>query len=141
MRLHPGEELCFESRRHGIVLARPFLKAFVLGGIGAALFLGGTAGSVLGAFALGLAALIAVLAAWRWERTRLVVTTEKVALVRGTMRQRSATIPLQRLDVLELEQSLPGRVLGYGTLVAGPLEIDGVSHPGDVCRLLGRLAS
>ena len=141
MRLHPGEELCFESRRHGIVLARPFLKAFVLGGVGGLLLLGGTPGAVLGAFALTLAALVAVLAAWRWERTRLVVTTEKVALVRGTMRRRSATIPLQRLEVLELEQSLPGRVLGYGTLVAGPLEIEAVSRPREVCRLLGRLAA
>jgi uncharacterized membrane protein YdbT with pleckstrin-like domain len=141
VRLHPGEELCFESRRHSIVLARPFFKALLLAAVGALLMLGGTPAVVLGTFALGLAAVVAVLAAWRWERTRLVVTTEKVAVVRGTMRRRSATIPLQRVDVLELEQSLTGRVLGYGTLVAGPLEIEAVSRPREVCRLLGRLAA
>jgi uncharacterized membrane protein YdbT with pleckstrin-like domain len=141
VRLRPGEELCLESRRHGIVLARPFAKAFAFGGLGLVLFVGGTAALVLGALALGLAALVAVRAVWRWERTHVVVTTDKLAIVRGTMRRRSATVPLQRLDTLELEQSLPGRVLGYGTVVAGPLAIDGVSRPREICRLLARLAA
>jgi uncharacterized membrane protein YdbT with pleckstrin-like domain len=141
VRLHPGEELYFESRRHGAVLTRPLVKAFALGGLGAVLLVGGTAALAVGAFLLGLSALVAVRAVWRWERTRLVVTTEKLAIVRGTVRRRTATVPLHRLDVLELEQSLPGRVLGYGTLVAGPLAIDHVARPREVCRLLARLAA
>jgi len=141
VRLRPGEDLCFESRRHGIVLARPFAKAFACGGLGVVLLVGGAPALVLGAVALGVAALVAVRAAWRWERTHVVVTTEKLAVVRGTMRRRTAMIPLQRLDVLELEQSLPGRVLGYGTVVAGRLAIDGVSRPREICRLLARLAA
>jgi hypothetical protein len=47
---------------------------------------------------------------------------------------------LRSVENLELEQSLPGRLLGYGTLVAGPLEIDHVSEPRDVYRLVERLA-
>lgn len=141
MRLHPGEEICFESRRHGVVLARPFLKAFAVGALGVVLLVGGTPALVLGAVALALAALVAVRAAWRWERTHLVVTTEKLAIVRGTVRRRTAVVPLDTVDVLDLEQSFPGRLLGYGTVVAGPLAIDGVSRPKDVCRLLSRLAA
>jgi Bacterial PH domain len=141
VRLHPGEELCLEARRHGIVLVRPFARAFSLGGVGAVLLLGGTAALALGAGVLTLAALVAVRAAWRWERTHLVVTTEKLAVVRGTVRRRTAVVPLHGLDVLELEQSLPGRMFGYGTVVAGPLAIDGVARPRDICRLLARLAA
>jgi membrane protein YdbS with pleckstrin-like domain len=141
MRLAPGEEICFESRRHGVVLARPFLKALAFGLLGVVLLVGGTPALVLGAAALGLAALVAIRAAWRWERTHLVVTTEKLAIVRGTVRRRTAVVPLDTVDVLDLEQSFPGRVLGYGTVVAGPLAIDGVSRPKDVCRLLSRLAA
>jgi hypothetical protein len=142
VRLHPGEELCFESRRHGIVLLRPFLRAFVLGGVGVVLLVGGKPALALGAGALMVASLLAVRAVWRWERTYVVVTTEKLAVVRWTKRrQRAAAVPLHQLENLELEQSLPGRMLGYGTLVADSLAIDGVAHPRDVCRLLARLAA
>ena len=129
------------SRRHGAVLARPLTRAFALCGLGVVLIVGGTAAVVVGALALAVAALVALRAVWRWERTRLVVTTEKLAVVRGTMRRRTAVVPLNAVDVLELEQSLPGRILGYGTLIAGPLAIDHVARPKDVCRLLARLAA
>jgi hypothetical protein len=44
------------------------------------------------------------------------------------------------VENLELEQSIPGRLLGYGTLVAGPLEIAHVPQPRNVYRLVERLA-
>ena len=141
MRVESGEQVCLDSRRHGAVLTRPFVRAFLLCGVGVALILGGTAAAVVGAFALTLAALVALRAVWRWERTRVVVTTERLAVVRGTMRRRTAVVPLQSVDVLELEQSLPGRIFGYGTVVAGPLAIDHVPRPKELCRLLSRLAA
>jgi uncharacterized membrane protein YdbT with pleckstrin-like domain len=141
VRLHPGEELCFQSRRHGIVLLRPFARALLVGAVGVVLLVGGRAALVLGAVALALAALVAVRAVWRWERTYIVVTTEKLAIMRGTLRRRSATVPITRLEVLDLEQSLSGRVLGYGTVIAGPLAIDGIGRPREICRLLARLAA
>jgi uncharacterized membrane protein YdbT with pleckstrin-like domain len=116
-------------------------RAFLLSGVGVALLVGGTPALALGATALGAAALVAIRAVWRWERTQLVVTTHRLAIVRGTMRRRTAAVSLQGLDVLELEQSLPGRALGYGTVVAGSLAINGISRPRDVCRLLARLAA
>ncbi len=120
---------------------RPFLKAFAFGGLGAVLLVGGTVALALGAAALVVAATVAFRAVWRWERTHVVVTTEKLAIVRRTARQRAAAVPLRRVDQLQLEQSLPGRIFGYGTVVAGPLAIDGVSRPREICRLLARLAA
>jgi hypothetical protein len=49
-------------------------------------------------------------------------------------------VRLRSVENLELEQSLPGRLFGYGTLVAGPLEIDHVPEPKAVYRLVERLA-
>jgi uncharacterized membrane protein YdbT with pleckstrin-like domain len=87
-----------------------------------------------------LSAAVVLRAVWRWERTRLVVTTEKVCVVDGTLRRRSSAVRLRAVENLELEQSMAGRLLGYGTLVAGPLEIDHVPEPCSVYRLVERLA-
>jgi hypothetical protein len=35
-----------------------------------------------------------------------------------------------------VEQSPLGRLLGYGTVIAGNLEIPYVPRPGEICRLL-----
>ena len=60
-------------------------------------------------------ALLALAAVVRWDRTRIVVTTEKVFLVHGVMRRRASAVMLSSLRIVSLDQSLPGRVLGYGT--------------------------
>jgi uncharacterized membrane protein YdbT with pleckstrin-like domain len=95
----------------------------------------------VGAPALGVAAVLAVRAVWRWERTRLVVTTEKVYVVAGTLRRRASAVRLRSIESLGLEESLPGRVLGYGTVVAGPLELDHVPRAREVYRLVERLCA
>jgi hypothetical protein len=46
-------------------------------------------------------------------------------------------VPLDRIGVVEVDQTLSGRLLGYGTLVAGELEIPYVPRPREVARLLG----
>jgi hypothetical protein len=134
------ERLCLESRRHCVVLARPLGWAIVLalaGGLGATQkwpF------NVVGAAALALAAAVALRAVWRWDRTKLVVTTEKLFVVHGVMRRHAATVRLGSVDAVELEQTLPGRLLGYGTLIAGPLEVTCVPAPREVCRLVDHLS-
>jgi membrane protein YdbS with pleckstrin-like domain len=78
---------------------------------------------LLGALLLGIAALIAFRAVWRWDRTRLVLTSEKLFVVYGIARRRAAAVRLSRVPALEWEQGPLGRVLGYGTLVAGDFEV------------------
>jgi uncharacterized membrane protein YdbT with pleckstrin-like domain len=134
------EQVCFDARRHGVVLARPIAEATVLALTGGILLAEPWPLPVLGATLMAIAAGVCLRAVWRWERTHLVVTTDKVCLVDGTLRRRSATVRLRAVENLELEQSLPGRLFGYGTLVAGPLEIDHVPEPRSVYRLVERLA-
>ncbi len=73
-----------------------------------------------------------VRAVWRWERTHVVVTSEKLFVVHGTLRRRAAAVRLNRVGAVELEQSL----LGYGTVSAGGLGIDYVANPREMTRLL-----
>jgi len=134
------EEICFDARRHGVVLARPLAQAAALALLGAALLAQPWPLPVPGAALVVLSAAVVLRAVWRWERTRLVVTTEKVCVVDGTLRRRSSAVRLRAVENLELEQSMAGRLLGYGTLVAGPLEIDHVPEPCSVYRLVERLA-
>lgn len=117
---------------HGIVLAVPLSRAAALAAGGVALVVLGWPASVGAPAALGLAAVVALRAAWRWERTRLVVTSDRVVIEYGTVRRRRASAPL---STLEVEQGLFGRLLGYGTVVTGDLAIPYVPT-----RLVGALA-
>ena len=136
----PDEEICFDARRHGVVLARPVAQAVVLALTGGILLAQPSPLPLPGAALVALAALICLRAVWCWERAHLVVTTEKLFVVDGTLRRRSSSVRLRAVENLELEQSLVGRVLGYGTLVAGSLEIQHVPQPRSVYRLVERLA-
>jgi len=138
MRERPEERVYVDARRHGVVLVRPLSRALVLALLGAIAFLGGWPVSVAGAGLLCIAALWAVAAVWRWDHTRVVLTGEKLFVVHGTLRRRAAAVRLAKVQTVEIEQSLPGRLLGYGTLVAGDLEISCVADPGEMQGLLNR---
>ena len=133
----PRERICLDERRHGIVLLRPFVKALALGALGAGLSWIGGPLTIPGALVLAGAAFVAVRAAWEWESTHLVVTTEKLYVTYGFLRRRAAGVHLARTRTLEVEQTLSGRLLGYGTLVAGELEVDYIARPWHVWQVAG----
>jgi uncharacterized membrane protein YdbT with pleckstrin-like domain len=125
-----------DRRRHGVVLARPFARAFAFAAVGVAAVAAGWPVSLPGPFLMFLGAAVALHAVWRWERTHIVVTTEKLFVVHGTLRRRAAAVRLARLGAIEVEQSLLGRLLGYGTVIAGELEIPYVREPRELARLV-----
>jgi uncharacterized membrane protein YdbT with pleckstrin-like domain len=134
------EHVYLDERRHGVVLMRPLTRALafaVLGATGLAL---GWPVSVAGVVLLIVAAVLALVAVWRWDRTHVVVTTEKLFIVHGLLRKQAAAVRLAKVGTVELDQSLLGRLLGYGTIVAGDLEIACVPHPRELCGLVQRLA-
>jgi uncharacterized membrane protein YdbT with pleckstrin-like domain len=136
--LDPGEEVRFEARPHTAALVRPLARAVVLALAGGVLVgLSPAWLGALGALMLGSGAVLALGAVWRWDRTSLVVTTEKLLVVYGIAQRHAAAVRFARVGPVEVEQSLAGRLLGYGTLIAGELEIPYVPDP----RRVGRLAS
>src|SRR5205807_3415243 len=114
-----------------------FLRAFALAAAGTFLVVVGWPATVAGSFLLLFAAFVALRAVWRWERTHVVLTAEKLFVVHGTLRRRAAAVRLARVGPVEIEQSLLGRLLGYGTVVAGDLEITHVPQP---TRIVDRLS-
>ncbi len=135
----PGEHVWLQSRRHGIVLARAFARSFALLAAGMVLLALGWPASAGGAGLAVLAALLAVAAVWRWECATVVVTSEKLFVVHGILHRRAAAVSLARVGAIEVEQTLLGRLLGYGTIVAGGLEIRYVPAPREVYGLVEQL--
>jgi uncharacterized membrane protein YdbT with pleckstrin-like domain len=133
------ERIYVDARRHGVVLVRPLGRALVLVVLGAVAFLGGWPISVAGAAFLCIAAVGAVAAVWSWDRTRVVLTGDRLFIVHGTLRRRAAAVRLAKVQAVEVDQSLLGRLFGYGTIVAGDLEITFVAAPAEVCGLLANL--
>ena len=123
-----------EAHRHGVALARPLVRALTLALAGAVcLWAPWTATAAIGAVLLALAAAVAVIAVMRWERTHLSVTGSAFVIEHGFLSRRTASISLNG-TVFEVERTLLGRILGYGTVIAGELEIDCV--PRRITRLL-----
>ena len=120
------EEVRLDARPHGIALVQPLLRPLALAGGGAVLLVVGQEfwiAGIAGAALLVLAALLAFRAVLRWDRTRLLLTSRKLTVVYGVARRRSASVALAHAPALELEQGVLGRLFGYGTLVAGDVEV------------------
>ena len=133
------ERVCLDERRHAVVLVLPFVRALGLAAVGIGLMAIGWPASIFGVALQMAGAVVAVRAVWAWEQTRLVLTTEKLFVVHGTLRKRAAAVRLARIGAVEIEQGMLGRALGYGTIVAGDLEIEYVPKPRDVYGLVERL--
>ena len=133
------EHVWLDARRHGVVLARPLLRALVVAVLGAIGMLGGWPVSAAGVGLLVVAAAMAIGSVWRWDRTHVVLTTEKLFVVHGVLKRQAAAVRLAKVGTVEVEQSLTGRLLGYGTIVAGDLEIPCVAEPREVYGLVERL--
>jgi uncharacterized membrane protein YdbT with pleckstrin-like domain len=139
--IRPEEHVCLDARRHTVVLARPLSRSVLLAVGGILLLALPWPVSAAGALLLLVAAVGALVAVVRWDRTRFVVTTEKVFLVHGVTHRRASAVMLNSLRLVALDQTLPGRLLGYGTLQAGPLEVEYVPHARHVRDLVERLAA
>jgi uncharacterized membrane protein YdbT with pleckstrin-like domain len=124
--VEPGEQLRLDARPHGVALIQPLLRPLAVAGAGLVLLAVGQEywlAGVIGAGLLALAALLAFRAVLRWDRTRLLLTSEKLTVVYGVARRRSASVALAHPPALEFEQGIVGRLFGYGTLVAGDFEV------------------
>jgi uncharacterized membrane protein YdbT with pleckstrin-like domain len=136
--LEPGEQVRLEERPHAAALARPLAWSGLLALVGGILVLLAPASlGLVGALLLVAAALHALAAVWRWDRTHLILTTDKLFVVHGIAQRRAAAVRLARVGPVEMEQSVVGRICGYGTVIAGDLEIPFVPDPDRVCSLAG----
>jgi membrane protein YdbS with pleckstrin-like domain len=127
--LAPDERVHLMTREHGIVLVWPFLRAAIILGLAAAAAIA-AAGldlpspirlvPVLAAAALALGALLRFIrAVARWQRRVLVVTDRRALLLAGGLGSRAAIVPLQAIGDVEVLAPPAGRLLHYGGVVVG----------------------
>ena len=135
-RLRPGETVRLQARRHAIAVAWPFtVLLFCVGGLVAAAL------SQTPAWLYGAGAVTAAAAAWalvRWLQWRVdiwVVTDSRVIDESGVLTVRMMDSPLETINNVGCEQTLFGRMFGFGRVVLqtaaqhGETTIDGLARP------------
>lgn len=135
--LLPNEQVVARTTRHKIVLVLPMLVCvlFVIAAVATAV--AANAGEVSGWFTVAELAIAAVVAGVAWISYRsaeFAVTTFRLVLKQGWVSRRTIELQLNKVEALNVDQTLFGRMLGYGTLrvigTGGTTEVFSiVSHP------------
>jgi len=93
--LEPGEEVRINERPHGAALAKPMGRALALAIAGAVVVLVGSSltwgVAAVGALLVAAGAVAAFVAVWRWDRTHVVLTSQKLFVVYGLAQRRAAS--------------------------------------------------
>lgn len=137
-----GERVTYRVRLHWILLLKPALISFaVLAVVGVLLFvlnlerILSTPVILLAALpGLVLAALPTLFAYLGWRSAEFSVTNKRVILKVGLMQSKTAEMFLNKIESVGVDQSVLGRMLGYGDIVirgtGGSLEpFRHVAHP------------
>ena len=114
--LLPGERIVHRARPHWVMFLSPVLLAaagLVLGGL-----LEYAAGDYwyVGAAVAGLALLLAIAPVVRYATSEYAITDKRVLARVGVLERRSLETLLGKIEAIGVEQDLPGRLLGYGTI-------------------------
>jgi hypothetical protein len=116
--LLPDERSHITVRRHPGVLAGPLVT--ISGGLVAARELARRSARpdiVWGAYLLLLLDFSRRVAAW--PGTYFVVTSKRMLTIRGLFSRTITAMPLDKVTSLALQRTIPGRLLGYGSLIVG----------------------
>lgn len=119
--LQPGERVIVDGRLHWIIYEKAILLLIctLIAGAGAAYFqhtqyrwAALTLVLILGIFTL----IYAVRAWWRSFTTEIAVTTNRVIYKTGFIKRHTAEMNMDKVESVDVDQSLLGRILGYGTV-------------------------
>lgn len=113
-----GERIVFSTRHHWIVFIGPTL--IVVAGLLAALLPVAAGADPLWGVPGGLVILVGIAMVLarsvRFLSSEFVVTNMRVVMKEGFLSRRSDEILLPKIETIGVDQSIPGRLLGYGTL-------------------------
>jgi uncharacterized membrane protein YdbT with pleckstrin-like domain len=136
------EAITYRGRLHWILFFKPALIAIVVVALGELIYQVADLGRVLSTptellVAIGvlvIAALPILTTFLTWKAADFAVTNKRVVLKTGFLHRKTPEMFLNRIESVEVDQSIAGRVLGFGTVVirgsGGSLEpFHNVSHP------------
>jgi uncharacterized membrane protein YdbT with pleckstrin-like domain len=121
--LAPGETVRAIGHLHWMVFSHAILLvvlAIVVFAVGHALLLDPAAVQAINY--VGLALLVLALLAWiraliRRAGTEIVVTDKRVIYKRGFLSRYTIEMNITKIETVDVEQSIGGRIFGYGTLL------------------------
>lgn len=130
-----GETLRYQTRHHWIVLLGPLVVSALLGGTGTGFLVGSiaskaghgqsstSAGISPGGMAIvGLLLLLAAIGTLAYgmakrNATEMAVTNKRVLIKTGMASRKTLDLMLSRVESIGVEETVAGRVLGYGTVI------------------------
>jgi len=123
-----GETIIYETRLHWVVLIVPILLGVLFGATGAAMFVlsrrtpadqtvAHQAFLILGSAFLVLALIFIVRGVLVRNATEMTVTNKRVFVKVGMAARRTVELLLSRVESIGVEESVMGRMLGYGTVI------------------------
>jgi len=139
-----GESIAYETRLHWVVLLVPFLLALLFAATGVALLVlseqstnpkGPAAESTLvgGIVLLAIAVIFIVRGIVVRNATEMTVTNKRVFVKVGLAARRTIELLLSRVESIGVEESVMGRMLGYGTVI-----VHGTGGTPEVFRMVAR---
>ena len=147
--LVPDENLVYRTGCHWVVMFWPLVGGAVLGFAGFVFFAGGwmatrNGGRYEGAMVWGALALLGAVALIgggiiRRLATQVAVSNKRVLIKTGLLSRRSVEILLPKVESIGVDESLVGRILGYGRVIVrgtgGTFEtFDKIAHPNELRR-------
>ena len=120
-----GETITYRARLHWILFVKPSLIALAILGIGALIFYAADLASALStqailitwAVLLIIAAIPVLAATVNRHSAEFAVTNKRVILKIGFIQSKTAEMFLNKIESVGIDQTLTGRVLGFGTIV------------------------
>jgi uncharacterized integral membrane protein len=152
--LVPGETVLYKTRLHWIVLIWPLLTAVLLACLGIAAIIERNAAQIndasyassypsklaaLGALLIVGAAITFAVGLARKNATEVAVSNKRVLIKKGYVARTSIEVLLSKIESIGINESVAGRLLGYGTVVirgtGGTFEtFDRIAHPNEFRR-------
>jgi uncharacterized membrane protein YdbT with pleckstrin-like domain len=125
--LNPGERVLYTTRLHWIVLFRPILVEALFTCSGLALLVWAFTGKhtaqgesqmigMVDVALLLIGGIVLALAAVRRNATEMAVTNKRVIIKVGYLTKRTIELFLSKIESVEVEQSVAGRILGFGSI-------------------------
>lgn len=143
--LMPAEKVIYRTRLHWVVIFWPIAASILFGVSGLVLLARTMTGSsdnsgrstpmlAGGAILLVIALVSLVVALLKRNATEMAVTDRRVIVKIGVAARRTFEILLSKVESIGVEETLMGRMLGYGTVVVRgtggtPEPFDTVAHP------------
>src|SRR5579863_4566425 len=140
-----GEKIIYETRLHWVMLIVPILLGVLFGSAGVAMFVLSqrTTGDksvesqsmmIVGAAFLVIALVFIVRGSLVRNATEMTVTNKRVFVKVGLAARRTVELLLSRVESIGVQESVMGRMLGYGTVIVhgtgGTPEIfNRIAHP------------